>query len=88
MSEYDEILDELSQLENKIDRLTKTFVACTNDLVEAAKVNTQVVEQLSEAMALAASPSEEDLKRSATLREAYDRYDFVRKLALGKENKN
>lgn len=88
MSEYDEILDELSSLERKVDTLTSTFVACTTDIVEAIKINTDIAQQLGEAMALARSPSTEDLEKSATLREAYDRYDFIRKLALGEENKN
>jgi len=85
--EQQEILDELSALESKVDRLTSTFVACTTDIVEAIKINTDIAQQLGEAMALARSPSTEDLEKSATLREAYDRYDFIRKLALGEENK-
>jgi len=86
MSELDEIRDEIVDLERKIDTLTKTFVACTNDLVEAIKVNTDMAQQLGEAHALARSPTKEDLERSATLREAFDRYDFVRQLALGDNN--
>jgi len=81
----DEILDEILALEKQVNALTKTFIACTTDLLEAVKVNTEMVAQLSEAVALARSPSKEDLERSKTLREAFDRYEFVRKLALTKE---
>jgi hypothetical protein len=83
MSEYDEILDEISGLERKIDNLANTFIACTTDMLEAMRVNSEMIAQLGEVMALANSPTEEDLQNSATLREAYDRYDFVRKLAVG-----
>lgn len=85
--EQQEILDELSMLERKVDNLSKTFIACTTDMLEAMKINTEIAQQLGEGLALARSPTEEDLKRSATLREAYDKYDFVRKLAIG-DNKN
>lgn len=85
MSDLDEIRDEIVDLETKIDRLTKVFVSCTSDILEALKVNTDIVNELGEANALAQSPTEEQLKRSATLREAYDRYDFVRRLALSGE---
>lgn len=87
MSDIDEIRDELVDLENKIDNLQKVFIACTSDILEALKVNTHIVDELGEANALAQSPTEEQLERSATLREAYDRYDFVRKLVLGGEEK-
>ena len=83
MSEYDEILDEISGLERKIDNLANTFIACTTDMLEAMRVNSEMIAQLGEVMALANSPTEEDLQNNATLREAYDRYDFVRKLAVG-----
>ena len=83
--EQQEILDEITGLETKIDRLSAVFVQCTTDILEAIKTNTEHVEALSEVMALARSPSEEDLKRSQTLREAFDRYEFVRKLALGEK---
>lgn len=83
MSEYDEILDEISGLERKIDNLANTFIACTTDMLEAMRVNSEMIAQLGEVMSLANSPTEEDLQNSATLREAYDRYDFVRKLAVG-----
>lgn len=85
--EQQEILDEIAGLETKIDRLCAVFVQCTTDILEAVKLNTDAIQELGEVQALARSPSEEDLKRSATLREAYDRYDFVRKLAIG-DNKN
>lgn len=79
----DEILNELSALERRIDNLDKTFVKCTNDMLEALHIHADLIAQMAEAMALASSPSETDLERSKTLREAFDRYDFVRKLALG-----
>lgn len=79
----DEILNELSALERRIDTLDQTFVKCTNDMLEALRLHADLIAQMAEAMALASSPSETDLERSKTLREAFDRYDFVRKLALG-----
>lgn len=84
MAEY-EILDAIDELERKIETLTATYISCTTDMLEAVKINSEALAILSEAMALASSPNEEDLKRSQTLREAFDRYDFVRKLTLGKE---
>ena len=86
MSEYDDILSEISSLESKIDNLSKTFIACTTDMLEAMKINTEIAQQLGEGLALARSPTEEDLERLATLREAYDKYTFVRALALGDKN--
>ena len=87
MSDIDEIRDEIVDLERKIDNLSKTFIACTTDILEALKVNTEITTDVGEAVAMANSPSEEDLKRSATLREAYDRYDFIRRLAISGEQK-
>lgn len=87
MSDLDEIRDEIVDLERKVDNLTKVFIACTSDILEAIKVNNEIANELGEAMAIAQSPTEEDLERSATLREAYDRYDFVRRLAISGENK-
>ena len=83
--EQQEILDELTQLENKIDRVSAVFVQCTTDMLEAIKLNTDLVASLGEVMALANSPSDDDLERSRTLREAFDKYEFVRKLALGEK---
>ena len=81
----DEILDAIDGLERKIDTLTTSYVSCTKDMLEAMRYNTDAIAALGEIMAIAVSPSEDDLERSRMLREAYDRYDFVRKLALGKE---
>ena len=86
MAEY-EIIDAIEELERKIETLTATYISCTTDMLEAVKINTEAVVILSEALALATSPNEEDLKRSQTLREAFARYDFVRKLTLGKTKK-
>ena len=85
MSDSDEVLDAIDELERKIETLTATYISCTTDMLEAVKINSEAVAILSEAMALASSPNEEDLKRSQTLREAFDRYVFVRNLALRKE---
>ena len=81
--EHQEILDEVAGLERKIEKLTDVFIQCTTDILEAVKTNTEHVQALGEVMALAKSPTEEDLKRSQTLREAFDRYEFVRNLAIG-----
>ena len=78
-----EIMDELYAIERRIDTLDKTFVKCTNDMLEAIRIHADLISQMAEAMALASSPNDTDLERSKTLREAFDRYDFVRKLALG-----
>lgn len=83
-----EILDELSSLETKVDRLSDVFIQCTTDLLEAIKLNTDLVASLGEVMALATSPDIEDLERSRTLREAFTKYEFVRKLALGEKKNN
>jgi len=79
----DEILNELSALERRIDTLDQTFVKCTNDMLDALHSHADLIAQMAEAMALASSPNDSDLERSKTLREAFDRYDFIRKLALG-----
>ena len=80
-----EILDAIENLECKVDTLTSSYISCTTDILEALKINTEAIAALGEIMALAASPNVDDLERSQMLREAYGRYDFVRKLALGKE---
>lgn len=82
MSDQDEIIDQLDAIERRIDTLDSTFVKCTNDMLEAIRIHAVLIAQMAEAMALASSPSDHDLERSKTLREAFDRYDFVRKLAL------
>ena len=76
--------DEITSLERRIDTLDRTFVKCTNDILEALKLQTDMIAELGEVIALAKSPSQEDLEKYAAIREAFDRYDFVRKLALGK----
>lgn len=80
----DEVLDEVGSLERRIERMEKSYVE-VNDLIKATKIHTAAIERLGEIMALAKSPSEEDLKQFAALREAYDKYDFKRKLILGEE---
>lgn len=80
----DEILNEICLLERRIDKLDKTFVKCTSDLLEALRIQADMIAQMGEVMAIIRSPNEKDLERFQTLREAFDRYDFVRKLALGK----
>ncbi len=79
--------DEITNLERRIDTLDRTFIKCTNDILEAIKLQTDMIAEMGEVIALAKSPSEEDLKRYASIREAFDRYDFVRKLIVGKETK-
>jgi len=83
MSDHDEIIDQLDAIERRIDTLDKTFVKCTNDMLEALRTHADLIAQMAEAMALASSPNDTDLERSKTLREAFDRYDFIRRLALG-----
>ena len=80
----DEILDEVASLERRINTLDRTFVKCTNDILEALKLQTDMIAEMGEVIALAKSPTQEDLEKYAAIREAFDRYDFVRKLALGK----
>lgn len=82
MSDQDEIIDQLDAIEHRIDALDKTFIKCTSDMLEALHLHADLIAQMAEAMALASSPSNSDLERSKTLREAFDRYNFVRKLAL------
>ena len=91
MSDIDEVMyeignvnDELTNLEQRIDTLDRTFVKCTNDILEAIKLQNEMLDEMHEIMSLVRSPSEADLKRYGALREAFDRYDFVRKLTLGK----
>lgn len=85
MSSQDEILDEIANLERRIDTLDRTFVKCTNDILEALRLQADIVSEMGSVIALARSPTVEDLEKYAALREAFDRYDFVRKLALGKK---
>ena len=91
MNDIDEIIgeigninDELTNLERRIDTLDRTFVKCTNDILEAIKLQNGMLDEMCEVMSLVRSPSDADLKRYGALREAFDRYDFVRKLTLGK----
>ena len=92
MSDLDEITyeignvnDQIDNLERRIDTLDRTFVKCTSDILEALKLQTDMIAEMGEIISLAKSPTTEDLERYKALREAFDRYDFVRKLAIGKE---
>ena len=85
MSSQDEILDEIASLERRIDTLDRTFVKCTNDILEALRLQADIVSEMGSVIAIARSPTAEDLEKYAALREAFDRYDFVRKLTLGKK---
>jgi len=85
VSSQDEILDEIANLERRIDTLDRTFVKCTNDILEALRLQADIVSEMGSVIALARSPTVEDLEKYAALREAFDRYDFVRKLTLGKK---
>ena len=85
IEEIGNVNDELLNLERRIDTLDRTFIKCTNDILEALKLQSDMVAELGEIVGMSKSPSEEDLKRYAALREAFDRYDFVRKLSLGKD---
>ena len=85
MSDMDEVLNEVEGLERKIERMEKTYVEVTNDLINAVKMQTAAIERMGEVMALAKSPSQQDLEDFAALREAFDKYNFKRKLILGGE---
>lgn len=85
IEEIGSISDELADLERRIDTLDRTFVKCTNDILEAIKIQSDQLTAISEVISLARSPNQTDLERYSALREAFDRYDFVRKLALGKD---
>lgn len=94
MNNIDEIIDEignvndeLMNLERRIDVLDRTFVNCTNDIIKAIKLQNGMLDEIQKVMSLIQSPSDDDLKQYAALREAFDRYDFVRKLTLGKGEK-
>jgi len=94
MSDVDDLIeeignvnDELMNLERRIDTLDRTFVKCTQDLLEAMKLQADMIAQMGEVLALGKSPSQADLEKYVALREAFDRYDFVRKLTLGKGEK-
>jgi hypothetical protein len=85
MSDIDEVVQAVDGLEAKIERMERTYVEVTGDLIKAVQIHTAVVERMGEVLALAKSPSQDDLEAYASLREAYDRYDFKRKLILGEE---
>lgn len=87
IGEIENIANEVMALERRIDTLDRTFVKCTNDILEAIKLQSGMLNEIQEVMSLIRSPSDADLERYGALREAFDRYDFVRKLTLGKENK-
>lgn len=85
IEEIGNVNDEVMNLERRIDTLDRTFIKCTNDILEAIKLQNGMLDEMREVMSLVRSPSEADLERYSALREAFDRYDFVRKLALGKD---
>jgi len=85
IEEIGNVNDEVMNLERRIDTLDRTFIKCTNDILEALKLQTDMIAELGELVALSKSPTEADLKKYAAIREAFDRYDFVRKLTLGKD---
>lgn len=82
----DELEIQVDSLESKIDLLNDTFVGCTKDIIILLKLQNDFMHELGEAMALANSPSQKDLETYAALREAFDKYDFVRKLTLGEKD--
>ena len=86
MSDVDEIVDAVDSLETKIERMEKTYIQVTNDLVAAIKLHGEMLQELGQMVSLAKSPNQKDLERYAALREAFDRYEFVRNLTLGKED--
>ena len=46
MSDSDEILDEIANLERRIDTLDRTFVKCTNDILEALRLQADIVSEM------------------------------------------
>ena len=82
----DELEIQVDSLEDKIDLLNDTFVGCTKDIIILLKLQNDLISEMSEALALAKSPSKKDLETYAALREAFDKYDFVRKLTLGEKD--
>jgi len=85
MSDIDEVVQAVDCLETKIERMEKTYIEVTNELVKAVQIHSALLEIIGETMALAKSPSQKDLEDYAALREAYDKYDFKRKLILGED---
>ena len=84
MNDVDEVLEEIGSLERKVERMEKTYIEVTNELVNQIKIQSEMLTVMGEIIGLAKSPTTKDLEAYAALREAYDKYDFVRKLALGK----
>ena len=84
MSDIDEIVQAVDGLETKIERMERTYIEVTNELVNQIKIQSEMLSTMGEVMAIAGSPTTKDLEAFAALREAYDKYDFKRKLILGK----
>jgi hypothetical protein len=82
----DDLEIQVDSLENKIDLLNDTFVGCTKDIIILLKLQNDLISEMSEALALAKSPTKKDLETYSALREAFDKYDFVRKLTLGEKD--
>lgn len=85
MSDIDEIVQSVDGLETKMERMEKTYIEVTNELVNQVKLQNVLLSAMAEALALANSPSTSDLEAYSALREAYDKYDFKRKLILGEK---
>lgn len=83
MSDISEIVDEVTSLENKIGTLEKVFISCTTDMLEALEMQNRQIAKLGEMVAMATSPLEEDQIKFKTLKEAYNKYEFVKKMTLG-----
>jgi hypothetical protein len=85
MSDIDEVVESVESLERKIERMERTYLDVTNNLIDAIVAQTAAIDGVGHVVGLARSPNEEDLKAYAALREAYDKYEFKRKLILGEK---
>ncbi len=86
MSNINDLETQVDSLEDKINVLNDTFVGCTKDIIVLLKLQNDLLSEMSEALSLAKSPSKKDLETYAALREAFDKYDFVRKLTIGEKD--
>ena len=83
MSDLEERIDDMENTVEVIDYTVDTIQTKTN--FKIGKL-VEDVNNLKKILALATSPDEKDQEKFKMLREAYEKYEFTKKLVLGTED--
>jgi hypothetical protein len=83
MSDLEDRMDDLEQTVEQADYSLTDLAA---DFISYRRKSANEIEQIKKVLALATNPGAEDQEKFKMLREAYEKYEFTKKLVLGTDD--